>query len=107
MGSHSKPVNAWLTLYKEQMEILYLPSYSPELNPDEGLNADLNTIGSKVPVRTKKKLKGAAYEHITMLEQSPERVKFYFQDPRIRYAAERLIHGGSIIVMWPSSGYIF
>ena len=85
---HSKRVKAWLALHEEQMEIFYLPSYSPDLNPDERLNADLKyAIGSKVPVRTKKKLKRAACEHMTMLEKYPERVKSYFQDPRVQYAA--------------------
>ena len=48
----------------------YLPSYSPELNPEERLNANLkHAIGTKVPVRTKAKLKAAATQHMTDLEQ--------------------------------------
>ena len=38
---HSKPVEAWLESNKEKMEVFYLPSYSPHLNPEERLNADL------------------------------------------------------------------
>ncbi len=50
--------------------------------------ADLkHAIGTKVPVRTKAKLKLAATEHMTKLEKSPERVKSFFQDPRVKYAA--------------------
>lgn len=30
---HSKPVKAWLAQRKEQIEVFYLPSYSPERNP--------------------------------------------------------------------------
>jgi hypothetical protein len=49
----------------------------PELNPDERLNADMkHAIGTKVPVRSKSKL-----------GTSPERVRAYFQDPRVKYAA--------------------
>jgi transposase len=85
---HSKPVKAWLEENKEKIECVYLPSYSPELNPEERLNADLKqAIGSKVPARTKAKLKMAATEHMAKLEQSPERVKNFFQDPRVKYAA--------------------
>jgi len=85
---HSKLVKAWLEEHTEQMEVFYLPSYSPELNPDERLNADLKyAMGSRVQVRTKRKLKIVTNEHMTMLEQSPERVKSYFQDPRVKYAA--------------------
>jgi len=58
------------------------------LNPEEWLNADLKyAIGSKVPTRTKDKLKAAATAHMQVLEQTPERVKKYFQDPRVKYAA--------------------
>lgn len=40
-----------------------------------------------MPVRTKAKLKAAATEHMIKLEQEPERVKQFFQDPRVKYAA--------------------
>jgi transposase len=82
---HSKPVKAWLEKHKKKIEVFYLPSYSPELNPDERLNADLKyAMGSKVPARTKKKLKAAANEHMIMLDASPERVKSYFQDEKVK-----------------------
>ena len=52
------------------------------------INSDLKqTIGAKVPVRIKAKLKSAAIEHMTNLEQDPERVMSYFQDPFVKYAA--------------------
>jgi transposase len=85
---HSKPVKAWLAERANQIEVFYLPSYSPELNPEERLNADLKqAMGKRVPVRTKAKLRNAANEHMTMLEKSPERVMSFFQDPRVKYAA--------------------
>jgi transposase len=84
---HCKPVKAWPAERKDRIEVFYLPSYSPELNPDERLNADLkHAIGTKVPVRTKAKLQTAANEHMTFIEANPERVRSYFQDPRVRYA---------------------
>lgn len=85
---HCKPVKAWLAQHKEQMEVFYLPSYSPELNPEERLNADLtHVIRTKVPVKTKAKLQAAAVEHITALTNKPERVKTFFQDPFVKHAA--------------------
>ena len=63
-------------------------SYAPELNPDKRLNADVkHAIGAKVPVRTKSKLKAAAEDHMTTIGKSPERVRAYFRDPRVKYAA--------------------
>jgi transposase len=85
---HSKPVKDWLAGHAGRIEVFYLPSYAPELNPDERLNADMkHAIGAKVPVRTKPKLKGAAEDHMTMIGKSPDRVRAYFQDPRVKYAA--------------------
>lgn len=85
---HSKPVKAWVAERTDKIELFYLPSYSPELNPEERLNADLkHAIGSKVPARTKNKLKAAATDHMIMLQKTPERVMCYFKDPKVAYAA--------------------
>jgi transposase len=85
---HCKPVKAWLAEHVADIEVSYLPSYSPELNPDERLNADLkHAIGTKVPVRTKSKLRAAAEQHMQFIEANPQRVRAYFQDPVVRYAA--------------------
>ncbi|MCL2657304.1 MAG: IS630 family transposase [Betaproteobacteria bacterium] len=82
---HSKPVKAWQAEHKERVEVFYLPSYNPELNPDERLNIDLKqTLGSRVQLRTKDKLKKATNRHMEMVEQNPERVMSYFQDPRVK-----------------------
>ncbi len=85
---HCKPVKAWLAQHAHEMEVFYLPSYSPELNPEERLNADLkHVIRRKVPIRTKSKLRAAAEDHMQIVATEPERVKAYFQDPRVKYAA--------------------
>ena len=85
---HSKLVKAWLADKKDKIEIFYLPSYSPELNPDERLNADLKyAIGSKVSARTKKRLRDVATAHMALIEASPERVMKYFQNARVASAA--------------------
>lgn len=85
---HSKPVKAWLAEHTDKIEVFYLPSYSPELNPDERLNADLKyALGSRVQVRTKDKLRAATESHMNMLTANPQRVMTYFQDPRVKYAA--------------------
>ena len=85
---HSRLVKAWVAERHDQIELFYLPSYSPQLNPEERLNADLKQeICKRVPVKTKAKLRQAANDHMAMLEQNPERVMSYFQDRRVRYAA--------------------
>ncbi len=85
---HSKIVKAWVAERADQIELFYLPSYSPQLNPEERLNADLKQeMGKRVPVRTKAKLRAAANDHMELLSKTPERVIAYFQDQRVRYAA--------------------
>jgi len=73
---------------RDRIEVHYLLSYAPELNPDERLNADMKqAVGAKIPVRTKSKLKAAVEDHMTMIGKFPHRVRAYFQDPRVKYAA--------------------
>ncbi|MEQ1545568.1 MAG: IS630 family transposase, partial [Methyloglobulus sp.] len=51
-------------------------------------NADLKqAIGKRVPVRTKVKLRAAANQHMDMLKLNPERIRSFFQDKRVKYAA--------------------
>jgi hypothetical protein len=44
---HSKPVEAWLAEHAEDIEMFYLSSYSPQLNPDEMVN-DLKQAVTKL-----------------------------------------------------------
>jgi transposase len=85
---HAKIVKEWLTDHTDEIELFYLPSYSPELNPDEYLNCDLKAgVHSKPPIRNKQKLKDAISSHMQMLNKSPKRVRKYFDHSSIRYAA--------------------
>jgi transposase len=85
---HCKPVKAWLAERVERIETFYLPSYSPELNPDERLNSELKQrIGRRVPARTKEKLRAVADEFMIGLSREPQRVIAYFHDSFVKYAA--------------------
>jgi transposase len=85
---HCKPIKKWLAARVKQIEVFYLPSYSPELNPDERLNGDLKqAIETRVPCRSKDKLRNAATEHVTAIEKNPEKIKSFFKYPVIACAA--------------------
>ena len=85
---HSKPVEEWLNEHQDMIEIFYLPSYSPELNPDEYLNCDLKTgLHSKPPARSEKELKDNVISYMHKLQMLADRVRRYFQHPRVEYAA--------------------
>ena len=85
---HSKIVKEWVEIHKEMIEVFYLPSYSPELNPDEYLNCDMKAaVHSGLPARNEKALKKTVVSHMRKLQKLPERIKKYFKHPRIDYAA--------------------
>jgi transposase len=81
-------VRGWLAERKEQIEVFHLPPYSPELNPDEGLNADLkHAVTRKPPARSKHDLKRTVISHMRRLAKLPERIRSYFGHQPFRYAA--------------------
>ena len=84
---HAKLVKAWLEEHQDEIEVFYLPSYSPELNPDEYLNCDLKAgVHSGMPARSKEPLKSKAMPHLRKLQNLPKRVAKYFEAQSIQYA---------------------
>jgi transposase len=85
---HSKVVKQWVEQNIESIELFYLPSYSPEKNPDEYLNCDLKYGLSDTPSpKNEKQLKDNVENHMLMLQANQERVKKYFNHKEIQYAA--------------------
>lgn len=85
---HSYIVKDWLKEHQDKIEVFFLPSYSPELNPDEYLNGDLKSgVHSGIPARTQGQLKRKALSHLRKLQKLPGRVANYFKHPKIAYAA--------------------
>ncbi len=85
---HAKLVQEWLAGNTEKIEVFYLPSYSPELNPDEYLNCDLKrSMGADKPTRKKGDIAKKLDKHMNLLQQQPERIQSYFKHQKIKYAA--------------------
>ena len=81
-------VRDWLAEHRSEIEVHPLPSYSPELNPDEGVHADLKqAVPRKAPARSKRQLKRAAISHMRSLSKRPQRIRVIFRHPQFRYAA--------------------
>src|SRR3712207_9394228 len=58
----------WLAEHRAEIEVHYLPPYSPELNPDEGVNADLKQAGPRrAPARSQQQLKTATITHLPIV----------------------------------------
>lgn len=85
---HAKVFKKWLAENSDDIKVFYLPSYSPELNPDEYLNCDLKAgVHSGLPARNKDQLNKKVRSHMRMLQNSPDRVAKYFKHEKIQYAA--------------------
>jgi transposase len=84
---HGKKVVDWLEARKDEIIVFYLPSYSPEMNPDEYLNNDLKTrVHSGALADTEPVLKHKTQSFMRMLVRRPRRVKSYFRHPMVAYA---------------------
>src|ERR687890_1886030 len=84
----SAKLRDWLVGREAEIEVFYLPGYSPELNPDEGVNGDLKqAVTGKEPARSKAQLKPAAIGHMRKLTRLPDRVRSFFGHKTFRYAA--------------------
>jgi transposase len=78
----------WVAGHRSGIEVHHLPPYSPELDPDEGVNADLKqAVPRKAPARSKQQLKRAAISHMPSLARRPKRIRAIFQHRQFRYAA--------------------
>ena len=85
---HSKAFKTWLEKKKDKIEVFYLPSYSPELNPDERLNRDLKThFHSGSIAKTKKDFIKKTISFLKTIQRMPFRIKNYFNSKAVRYAA--------------------
>jgi len=84
----ARDVRAWVEAHAEAIALFYLPSYSPELNPDEYLNGDLKlSVAKRAPARDRDALLRTATTRLRSLQRRPEQVKKFFRHPRVRYAA--------------------
>ena len=85
---HSKLVKKWEEENQDKIALFYLPSYSPEKNPDEYLNCDLKYGLSEKPApKNEKQLRDNIENHMKMLQENQSRVKKYFIHEDINYAA--------------------
>jgi transposase len=84
----AQAVEAWVAERADQIELFYLPRYSPELNPDEYLNNDLKSrVNAAGLPDNQETLRSRIQAFMHRLLHWPERVRSYFQHPCVQYAA--------------------
>lgn len=86
---HAKTVKAWVAKRPQRIELVFLPAYSPELNPDEYLNQDVKRHMRTLHPRPVDKpgLKAAIRSFLHRRQKQPQIVSNYFKAPDVRYAA--------------------
>lgn len=85
---HAKIVSQWRADKHDRIELIFLPPYAPESNPDEYLNRDFKTALRTGPVsHDKQSLLEKATAFMNKLTTMPEKVMAYFRHPAAAYAA--------------------
>ena len=86
----AKSVTRFVKSIQDRFRLFFLPPYSPELNPDEGVWNDLknNAIGRQC-ITSPDGLHGAVISHLRFIQKSPDRVCSYFNHDTTNYAAWR------------------
>lgn len=84
----AKAVNVWVKCHADRIAVFYLPPYSPELNPSEYFNGDLKgEIQRAIPAKDVLELERTVLSHSRRIQKRPARVRAYFENKHIRYAA--------------------
>ena len=87
---HANCLKDWLKERKKQdsFTLEYLPSYSPELNPDEYLNRDVKAgMAERALPTDTKAVNAAVVEHLSERKRNPEKVRNLFKKSEVSYAA--------------------
>ena len=84
----SKKAKVWLKNKSHRIRLFFLPSYSPELNPDEMLNQDIksNAVGRQ-RARKQDELISNVRGYLYSRQRQPHIVKKYFEESHVQYAA--------------------
>lgn len=69
-----------------QLRLFYLPPYAPQLNPDEGVWANLKREVAKRCVTSPKEMKAVARSVLHRIQKLPQLVQSFFHHPEFRYA---------------------
>jgi transposase len=88
---HAKAVRDWLSRRgrDQRLQLVFLPAYSPELNPDELLNQDLKRHLRTHPDRPadRPRLVRAVRSFLRSVQRRPHHVAAYFHGEHVNYAA--------------------
>jgi hypothetical protein len=74
-------VRDWLAEHVDQIQMHFLPGYSPELNPVELLNGDIKTPCGATESANRVELAAKAASHLRRRQNQPEVIQALFRKP--------------------------
>ncbi len=83
----AKLVKSFVEASDGQLKLFFLPPYSPHLNPDELVWAQVKREVAKSGVEDKDQLKRLAIGALRRIQKLPALVRSFFQQPECQYAA--------------------
>jgi transposase len=89
LQAHKTPeVVAWVEAHKDQIEVFYLPAYSPEMNPVEYLNNNMKGEVNKAGLPDDRgTLQARILAFMNNLASVPAHVISFFLHPKVQYTA--------------------
>ncbi len=84
----SRVAKDFVAAHADEIRLIQLPGYCPELNPDELLNQDVktNALGKNRP-QNRADLMTAVRRHLHRRQKQPHVIRNLFQERHVRYAA--------------------
>jgi transposase len=85
---HAKKVRQWIDEHKTEIELFYLPAYTPERNPDEYLNQDIKTnLGKRPAPKSLGELQTRLRGYMKSIQKKRTKIKNFFKHELVNYAA--------------------
>ena len=84
----ARRVTQWVRAHPDAIRLIFLPGYSPDLNPDEFLNHDVkaNAVGRQRPA-DQPELIANVRSYLRIIQHHPAAVRRFFDAPSVQYAA--------------------
>jgi len=84
----SKKVTSYIESLEGAIEMVFLPPYAPDLNPDELVWNQMRNIGtSKKPLKNGESLKNRAITDLESIKRNKNLIKSFFQEATVSFAA--------------------
>jgi transposase len=82
----AKKTRAFVDSVSDRLELVFLPAYSPELNPDELVWNDVKGKVGRSLVVGRWDLHRTVVRHLRAIQRNPRHVRSYFREKHVQYA---------------------